>query len=102
MGKIDVANVAEDPNFYLVSLYKLTFSSPGSLDAMSDSTISLKPISGLLTDVQGIPTRFWIAAYQRGYRWSPLQVTQLLDDVWDFIQASKGKKDEPTPCSGHA
>lgn len=61
---------------------------------MSDSMLSLKPISDLLTDVQDTPTRFWIAAYQRGYRWLPLQVTQLLDDVWDFIQASQGKRDE--------
>src|SRR6516165_3436052 len=54
--------------------------------------ISLKPISDLLTDAQA--SRFWIAAYQRGYRWLPLQVTKLLDDVWDFIQASQGRRDE--------
>ena len=52
---------------------------------MKDSSISIKPISDLLTDSEGQPTRFWIPAYQRGYRWKPLQVTQLLDDVWEFI-----------------
>ena len=57
---------------------------------MSDSTICLKPISALLTDGNGQPANYWIPAYQRGYRWSPLQVTQLLDDVWEFIQASEG------------
>jgi hypothetical protein len=57
---------------------------------MSDSKICLKPISSLLTDEEGRPSNYWIPAYQRGYRWTPLQVTQLLDDVWDFIQDSEG------------
>src|SRR5437667_3919984 len=57
---------------------------------MSDSTICLKAVNALLTDEQGRPTNYWIPAYQRGYRWSPLQVTQLLDDLWEFIQASEG------------
>ena len=57
---------------------------------MKDSSICLKPINDLLTDEQDQPTRFWIPAYQRGYRWTPLQVTQLLDDVWEFIQGSEG------------
>jgi uncharacterized protein with ParB-like and HNH nuclease domain len=57
---------------------------------MSDSTISLKPIISLLTGADGKPANYWIPAYQRGYRWSPLQVTQLLDDVWEFIQVSEG------------
>lgn len=56
---------------------------------MNNSNICLKPINQLLTDEQGQPTRFWIPAYQRGYRWTPLQVTQLLDDVWEFIQTSE-------------
>jgi hypothetical protein len=57
---------------------------------MKESSICLRSINSLLTDKQGEPTRFWIPAYQRGYRWAPLQVTQLLDDVWEFIQASEG------------
>ena len=56
---------------------------------MENSSICLKSINDLLTDEQGQPTRFWIPAYQRGYRWTPLQVTQLLDDVWEFIQGSE-------------
>ncbi|HEB63228.1 MAG TPA: DUF262 domain-containing protein, partial [Gammaproteobacteria bacterium] len=56
---------------------------------MKDASICLKPINDLLTDEQGQPTQFWIPAYQRGYRWTPLQVTQLLDDVWEFIQGSE-------------
>ncbi len=57
---------------------------------MNDSSICLKPINEILTDEHGQPSRFWIPAYQRGYRWTPLQVTQLLDDVWEFIQGSEG------------
>lgn len=57
---------------------------------MENSSICLKSINDLLTDEQGQPTRFWIPAYQRGYRWTPFQVTQLLDDLWEFIQESEG------------
>lgn len=65
---------------------------------MNDSTICLKPISALLMDEQGRPANYWIPAYQRGYRWSPLQVTQLLDDVWDFIQESEGGNRQQFYC----
>ena len=65
---------------------------------MNDSTICLKPISALLTDEQGHPSNYWIPAYQRGYRWSPLQVTQLLDDVWDFVQESDGGNRQQFYC----
>ena len=65
---------------------------------MTDSSICLKPINDLLTDVEGRPTRFWIPAYQRGYRWKPLQVTQLLDDVWEFIQNSEGGNRQAFYC----
>jgi len=57
---------------------------------MKNAGIQLRPISALLTDVVGQPARYWIPAYQRGYRWTPLQVTQLLDDIWGFIQNSEG------------
>lgn len=65
---------------------------------MKDSSIRLRSINSLLTDKQGQPTRFWIPAYQRGYRWAPLQVTQLLDDVWEFIQTSEGRKRQAFYC----
>lgn len=29
---------------------------------------------------------FFIPAYQRGYRWSAIQVKELLDDIWEFSQ----------------
>lgn len=56
---------------------------------MNDSSICLRPVNALLTDSSGNPRRFWIPSYQRGYRWKPLQVTQLLDDLWEFIQTTE-------------
>ncbi len=55
---------------------------------MKETSISLRPVKALLTDDTGEPARYWIPAYQRGYRWTPLQVTQLLDDIRDFIRRS--------------
>ncbi len=34
---------------------------------------------------------FYIPHYQRGYRWTSEQVTQLLDDVWDFAEKDPAK-----------
>ncbi|MCY4275551.1 MAG: DUF262 domain-containing protein [Gammaproteobacteria bacterium] len=65
---------------------------------MNNSFICTKPITDLLTDQEGNPTRFWIRAYQRGYRWKPLQVRQLLDDIWEFIQDSEERKKESFYC----
>lgn len=50
---------------------------------MSDNKLNLKSIFKLLEE------HFYIPSYQRGYRWSNLQVTQLLDDVWDFTEKIK-------------
>ena len=61
---------------------------------MNKSQISTKPVGELLTDDKGCPNCFWIPAYQRGYRWKQLQVSQLLDDIWEFVQKSEeGPKD---------
>ncbi|RDD72116.1 DUF262 domain-containing protein [Paracoccus versutus] len=56
------------------------------------AAIELRSINRLLVDEDGSPARYWIPAYQRGYRWDRLQVTQLLDDIWDFIQSSEEKR----------
>lgn len=54
---------------------------------MTDQTITLKTVAELRVDpLAEAPRRFHIPAYQRGYRWSTLQVTQLLDDIRDFTQ----------------
>lgn len=65
---------------------------------MKEAGIQLRPISALLTDSAGEPARYWIPAYQRGFRWTPLQVTQLLDDVWEFIQHSEREPRESFYC----
>lgn len=62
---------------------------------MKEAGIQLRPISTLLTDAAGEPARYWIPAYQRGYRWTPLQVTQLLDDIWEFIQHCDRNREPP-------
>ena len=61
---------------------------------MNHSDLCLKPIHELLADEQGNPTRFWIPAYQRGYRWKPLQVTQLLDDIREFTKRRNPQPEE--------
>ncbi len=40
--------------------------------------ICLKPINDLLSEI------FYVPSYQRGYRWTHRQVTDLLNDLWEF------------------
>lgn len=65
---------------------------------MSDSIICLKPVSTLLTDEEGKPATYRIADYQRGYRWTPQQVTQLLEDLWEFLQESGSRSKDAFYC----
>ena len=60
--------------------------------------IELRSVNRLLVDEDGSRARYWIPAYQRGYRWNQRQVTQLLDDIWDFIQASEEKRKTAYYC----
>ena len=60
--------------------------------------IELRSVNRLLVDEDGSKARYWIPAYQRGYRWNQRQVTQLLDDIWDFIQASEEKRKTAYYC----
>jgi hypothetical protein len=43
------------------------------------NTICLKPISALLK------SHFYVPSYQRGYRWTEIEVKELLDDILQFI-----------------
>lgn len=45
---------------------------------MRSSSLALRPVSDLLSE------RFYIPAYQRGYRWTARQVTELLNDISTF------------------
>jgi len=58
---------------------------------MTDS-LCLKTIYDLRVDGSDDPFRYYIPAYQRGYRWTPTQVTQLLDDIREFT-----KRENPQP-----
>ena len=56
-----------------------------------ENALELRPVASLLENDDGSPMRYRIPDYQRGYRWKQRQVKQLLDDIWDFIQASNEK-----------
>ncbi len=51
---------------------------------MCDQQISLRSVDELRLDEAGQAIRYFIPAYQRGYRWSPTQVRQLLEDLREF------------------
>ncbi len=59
---------------------------------MSEQDISLKTVYELRVDPSDKPIRYRIAAYQRGYRWTHQQVTQLLDDMREFT-----RRENPQP-----
>ncbi|MDP2075155.1 DUF262 domain-containing protein [Hydrogenophaga sp.] len=50
---------------------------------MSTGDLQLRSVSELMTE------SFFIPAYQRGYRWTSRQVTELLDDVAAFTQRQR-------------
>lgn len=58
---------------------------------MSES-LCLKTVYDLRVDASDKPVRYHIPAYQRGYRWTHTQVTQLLDDIREFT-----KRENPQP-----
>lgn len=59
---------------------------------MQQQQICLKSINELRVDNTQRALQFFIPAYQRGYRWPSLQVTQLLDDIREFT-----KRRDPQP-----
>lgn len=53
------------------------------------NTLQQKTINELLGE------HFFIPYYQRGYRWTNLQVTQLLDDLWEYAKSNeRNSKDD--------
>jgi hypothetical protein len=54
--------------------------------------LELKPINDLLE------LSFFIPAYQRGYRWSKRQVTELLDDIKEFQQQAENSTKSAFYC----
>jgi hypothetical protein len=61
---------------------------------MNEQQISLKSVNELREDAPKIPMRFYIPAYQRGYRWSSLQVKQLLEDIREFTMRRNPQPEE--------
>lgn len=62
---------------------------------MNGQQICLKTVDELRLDSKSnTPIKFWIPAYQRGYRWLSLQVTQLLDDIREFTLRRNPQPDE--------
>lgn len=59
---------------------------------MSDNILTLKTIGSLLQE------KFYIPAYQRGYRWKEQQVTDLLNDIKEYYLNSRNSKDESFYC----
>ncbi|MCB9033156.1 MAG: DUF262 domain-containing protein [Chitinophagales bacterium] len=55
---------------------------------MSNNSIPIKTINDLLK------YNFFIPSYQRGYRWTKQQVTDLLNDIWEFINKQNEKDNE--------
>lgn len=52
---------------------------------MEENKIAVKPVNDL------IGSHFFIPSYQRGYRWTTTQVTELLEDIWEFSEKDKSK-----------
>jgi hypothetical protein len=61
---------------------------------MREQPIRLRSVYELRVDESGQPIRYFIAAYQRGYRWTATQVTQLLDDIREFTLRKNPQPEE--------
>lgn len=61
---------------------------------MSSQQITLKTVNELRVYFPDKSLGFYIPAYQRGYRWSPLQVRQLLDDIQEFTKRPNPQPEE--------
>ena len=59
---------------------------------MTPSRIHVTPISSLLDK------RFYVPAYQRGYRWTARQVHDLLDDLWNFQKQAENQQKNAFYC----
>jgi uncharacterized protein with ParB-like and HNH nuclease domain len=60
--------------------------------SVADNKLILKPVTELISE------KFFIPSYQRGYRWTDRQVTNLLDDIWSFRLNSETESKEAFYC----
>jgi hypothetical protein len=56
--------------------------------------LSMRTVDELRLDADSRPQRYFIANYQRGYRWSTTQVTQLLGDIREFTNRPNPKPEQ--------
>lgn len=62
---------------------------------MTQADFRPKPVHQLIREGKESPiNRFWIPAYQRGYRWKPEQVQQLLEDILEFAYRKHPQNDD--------
>ncbi|WP_075349674.1 DUF262 domain-containing protein [Algoriphagus marinus] len=55
---------------------------------MSNNLLKISPVQDLLSK------KYFIPAYQRGYRWGPMEVEALLKDIVEFKDSPKGQSNE--------
>ncbi len=67
-----IERVAQDSNLVI------TFKARGEIRMDNIAPLQLLPVHELLGK------HFFIPSYQRGYRWTKTQVTDLLEDIWNF------------------
>lgn len=60
-------------------------------------SLDLVPVGSLIKKGQENWSRFFVPAYQRGYRWSAEQVEQLIDDLLEF-ETKKDSSDDAFYC----
>ena len=67
-------------------------------EIVENPKLKLKSIYELLCNEEGKPESFFIPSYQRGYRWTEQQVKDLLNDIWEFHQNVKLRKNDGFYC----
>ncbi|MDN5095804.1 DUF262 domain-containing protein [Aliarcobacter butzleri] len=67
-------------------------------EIVENPKLKLKSIYELLCNEEGKPESFFIPSYQRGYRWTEQQVKDLLNDILEFHQNVKLRKNDGFYC----
>jgi len=59
--------------------------------------LMLRSINSIIQELNDKRETFFIPSYQRGYRWTPRQVSDLLNDLWEFAKRPQ-KREEDIYC----
>lgn len=59
---------------------------------MAAAAIALRSVHSLLQE------NFYVPGYQRGFRWTPSQVEDLLNDIWQFLSAADNQDRDVFYC----